>query len=47
VINAYKILVGKHQRKRALGRPRYRLENNMKLNNNEIEYDGVVWIYLI
>jgi hypothetical protein len=47
VINAYKILVGKHQRKRPLGRSRYRLENNMKLNNDEIEYDGVVWIYLI
>jgi hypothetical protein len=30
--NAYKILVGKHERKRLLGRPRRRWEDDIKMN---------------
>jgi hypothetical protein len=34
--NAYRILVGKPEGKRPLGRPRYRLENNTKMNLIEV-----------
>jgi hypothetical protein len=35
--NAYKILVGKPDRKRPPGRPRLRRENNIKMDFTEIE----------
>jgi hypothetical protein len=34
--NAYKILVGKPEGKRPLGRPRHRWEDNIKLDRKEI-----------
>jgi hypothetical protein len=34
--NAYRILVGKPEGKRQLGRPRHRWENNIKMNFREI-----------
>jgi hypothetical protein len=34
--NAYRILVGKPEGKRPLGRPRYRWENNIKIYLREI-----------
>jgi hypothetical protein len=36
VRNAYKILVGKREGKRPLGRPRRRLEDNIKTDLKEI-----------
>jgi hypothetical protein len=40
-INAYKILVGKPERKRPLGRRRSRWEDNIRKDLREIEWEGV------
>jgi hypothetical protein len=42
--NAYRILVGKPERKRPLGRPRRRWVGNIKMDLREIGWDGVDWI---
>jgi hypothetical protein len=39
--NAYKILVGKHERKRPLGKPRHRREDNIKIDSQEFGYKDV------
>jgi hypothetical protein len=44
--NQYKILVRKPKRKRPLGRPRHRLEDNIKMYLSEIGLEGVGWFYL-
>jgi hypothetical protein len=44
--NAYRILVGKPEIKRPLGRPRRRWMYNIKMDLREIGYDGVDWIEL-
>jgi hypothetical protein len=44
--NAYRILVGKPEDKRLLGRPRSRWVDNIKINLREIEWDGMDWIDL-
>jgi hypothetical protein len=44
--NAYRILVGKSEGKRPLGRPRRRWADNIKMDLKEIEWDGVDWIHL-
>jgi hypothetical protein len=44
--NAYRILLGKPEGKRPLGRPRRRLVDNIKINFREIEWDGIDWIEL-
>jgi hypothetical protein len=44
--NAYWILVGKPEGKRPLGKPRRRLEDNIKMDLREIEWGGMDWIYL-
>jgi hypothetical protein len=44
--NAYKILVGKLERKRPLGRPRRRWEDNIKMDHREIGLGGMDWIDL-
>jgi hypothetical protein len=41
MINAYRILVGKPEGKRPLGRPRCRWEDNIKGYRKEIGWDGV------
>jgi hypothetical protein len=41
-----KIFVGKPERKRPLGRPRYRCEDNIKLGLMEIGYESENWIKL-
>jgi hypothetical protein len=38
--NAYRILVGKSERKRPLGRPRRRWVDNIKVDLREIEWGG-------
>jgi transcription termination factor 2 len=42
--NAYRILVGKPEEKRALGRPRRRWVDNIKMDLGEIGWDGRDWI---
>jgi hypothetical protein len=42
--NSYKILVGKSEGKRLLGRPRRRWVDNIKMYLKEIRWDGVDWI---
>jgi hypothetical protein len=39
--NAYRILVGKPKRKRPLGRPRHRWEDNIKMDLRETEWGGM------
>jgi hypothetical protein len=45
--NEYRILVGKPEGKRPLGRPRRRCEDNIKMNLREIGSGGVDWIDLV
>jgi hypothetical protein len=42
----YRVLVGRPERKRPLGRPRHKRENNIKMDLREIGIDGVNWIQL-
>jgi hypothetical protein len=44
--NAYRILVGKPQGKRPLGRPRRKSMDNVKTDLREIGWGGMDWIYL-
>jgi hypothetical protein len=39
--NAYRILVGKSERKRPLESPRHRWVDNTKMDLREIEWDGM------
>jgi hypothetical protein len=43
---AYKILVGKPEGRRPLGRPRRRWEDNIKMDIREIVFGDVDWIHL-
>jgi hypothetical protein len=43
---AYRVLVGRPEGKRPLGRPRHRWEDNIKMDLGEIGIDGVNWIQL-
>jgi hypothetical protein len=44
--NAYRILVGKPEGKRSLGRPRRRWVDNIKIDLREIGWNGMDWIDL-
>jgi hypothetical protein len=44
--NAYRILVGKPEGKRPLGRPRHRRVENIKMDLREVGWDGREWIGL-
>jgi hypothetical protein len=44
--NAYRILVGKPEGKRPLGRPRRKWEDNIKMYLREIGWGGMDWIDL-
>jgi hypothetical protein len=44
--NAYRILVGKPEGMRPLGRPRSRWVDNTKMDLREIGWDGMDWIDL-
>jgi hypothetical protein len=39
--NVYRILVGKPEGRRPLGRPRHRWEDNIKMDLREIGWDGM------
>jgi hypothetical protein len=45
-INAYRILVGKPDRKRPLGGLRRKWVDNIKMDLREIGWDGMDWIGL-
>jgi hypothetical protein len=44
--NAYRILVGKPEGKRPLGRPRRRWVDNIKMDRRDIGWNDVDWIEL-
>jgi hypothetical protein len=44
--NAYKILVGKPEGKRLLGRPKRRREDNIRMDFRDIEWEGMDWMNL-
>jgi hypothetical protein len=44
--NAYRILVGKPEGNKPLGRSRYRWVDNIKIDLREIGWDGMDWIEL-
>jgi hypothetical protein len=44
--NTYRLLAGKSEGKRPLGRPRRRRVDNIKVDLREIGWSGVVWIDL-
>jgi hypothetical protein len=43
---AYRALVGKHHRRRPLGRPRLRWEDNIKMDLREVGCGGIDWVDL-
>jgi hypothetical protein len=43
----YRVLVGRSEGKRPLGRPRRRWEDNIKLDLREIGINGASWIRLV
>jgi hypothetical protein len=45
--NAYRILVGKPNGKRPLGRPRRRWVDNLKMDLREMGWYGINWIDLV
>ena len=45
-INAYRVLVGKPERKKPLGRPRCKWEDNIKMDLREVGCDPGEWLYL-
>jgi hypothetical protein len=44
--DAYRILVGRPEGRRPLGRPRRRWEDNNKTDLEEVEWDCVIWIVM-
>jgi hypothetical protein len=44
--NVYRVLVGKPEGKRPLGRPRRRWEDGTKMDLGETGWEGVEWIHL-
>jgi hypothetical protein len=42
----YRVLVGKPEGKRQVGRPRHRWEDNIKMDLREIGIEGTNWIQL-
>ena len=45
-IGVYRVLVGKPEGKRPLGRPRHRREDNIKIDLQEVGCEGMDWIKL-
>ena len=43
---AYRILVGKPEEKRPLGKPRRRWEDNINIDQQEVGWEGMDWIDL-
>jgi hypothetical protein len=45
-INTIRVLVGKSEGKRSLGRPRCKWEDNIKMDLQEVGCEGIGWIKL-
>jgi len=45
-VGVYRVLVGKPEGKRPLGRPRHRWEDNIKVDIQEVGCGGMDWIEL-
>jgi hypothetical protein len=45
--NVYRILVGRPEGKRPLGRPRCRWEDNIKMDLREVRWGGMDWRALV
>jgi len=43
----YRVLVGKHEGKSPLGKPRCRWEDNIKMDLQEVRFGGMHWIELV
>jgi hypothetical protein len=43
---AYRILVGRREARRSLGRPKHRLEDNIKTDLQAVGWEGMDWIEL-
>jgi hypothetical protein len=43
----YRVLIGRPEGKRPLGRPRRRYEDNIEMDPREIGIDGAKWIRLV
>jgi hypothetical protein len=46
-MNAYRILVGKPEQKRPLGRSRHRWVDNVEMDLREVGWGGMDWIDLV
>jgi hypothetical protein len=46
-VGVYRVLVGRPEGKRLLGRPIYRREDNMKMDHQEMECRGMDWIDVV
>jgi hypothetical protein len=44
--SACNILIGNHEGKRLLGRPRRRWENNIRMDLTEVGWEGLDWMHL-
>jgi hypothetical protein len=44
--NVDKVLVGEHEWKIPLGRPRYRWEDNIRMDLRKMGWDGADWMHL-
>jgi hypothetical protein len=44
--SVYRVLVGRPNSKKLLGRPRHKWEDNIKIDFREIGIDGANWIWL-
>jgi hypothetical protein len=45
-IGVFKVMMGKREGKRPLGRPRRRSEDNIKMDIQELGFGGIDWIEL-
>jgi hypothetical protein len=46
-MNAYRILVGKSEGRRPLGRPRCRWQDNIKINVKDVGWSGMDWFHVL
>ena len=44
---SYRVLMGKPEGERPLGRPGYKLDDNIKMDLKKTEYEGVEWITVV
>jgi hypothetical protein len=43
---AYRVLVGRPEGNKPLGKPRHRWKDNIKVDLQEVRWGGIDWIYL-